>query len=58
MDPASGDLLYIAVVAGAEVVAAITRRRNRGSITPADAGRAVIEFTDDCAGYLRRSLRD
>ncbi len=47
MAPGSQNDLYIAVVAGAEVVAAIARRVRTGSIPKEQGLRAIAEFRDD-----------
>lgn len=40
-DPQSGNLLYVARITGAELIAAITRRQRRGAATLAAAAAAV-----------------
>ncbi len=46
-DPAAGNLLYVARITGAEVVAAITRRQRRGEITASDAAVTLAAFRRD-----------
>ena len=46
-DPATANESYLARIAGAEVVSAITRRRRRGQISPADAAVALSAFRRD-----------
>jgi len=49
---ASGNTLFIAQIAGAEVVAAITLRARRGTSTSSDAAAAITNFRRDFAlGY-------
>lgn len=43
-DPRAGNFIYIASVTSVEVVAAITRRKKAGSISPNDAALAISEF--------------
>lgn len=45
--PAAGHSRYIAQITGAEMVAAVTRRRNRGDLTPAEAATALTDIQDD-----------
>lgn len=40
-------MLYLAEIAGAELVSAIVRRQRRGATTPADAAAAVAAFRAD-----------
>ena len=50
--PSSGNALFIAQIAGAEVIAAITLRARRGSTSPDDAAAAITNFRFDFAqGY-------
>lgn len=52
-DPTVGKLLYVARIAGAEVVAAVTRRQRMGNITAADASVSLTAFGNDFPqGYL------
>ena len=52
-DPASGNLLYVARITGAEVVSAVTRRQRRSQITSPDAAVALLAFRRDFpSGYL------
>ena len=44
LDPAAGNLLYLARLTGVEFVAAITRRRRGGSISAADASLVLGQF--------------
>lgn len=53
--PASGNRIYIAVIAGAETIAAITRRLRRGEITASDAKAAMTKFRRDFAGRYSRT---
>lgn len=46
-NPATGNLLYVARITGAEVVSAVTRRQRRGQITPPDAAVALTAFRRD-----------
>lgn len=43
-DPAAGHQLFIALVAGAEIVAAIAKRQRAGSLAAADAQSAISVF--------------
>lgn len=45
--PQAGNLLYVARITGAEVIAAITRRQRRSQIAPADAAVALAAFRRD-----------
>lgn len=45
--PQAGNLLYVARITGAEVVAAVVRRQRRGQIAPADAAVALAAFRRD-----------
>jgi predicted nucleic acid-binding protein len=45
--PAAGNVLYTAVVSGAEVVAALVRRQRGGSLAANEASHAIAEFRDD-----------
>lgn len=42
-DPASGNILYVARITLVELVAAISRRRRNGDLTPADAAAALAD---------------
>jgi hypothetical protein len=46
-DPASGHETTIGRVTGAEVLAAIVRKRRQGAISTADADQAMMEFETD-----------
>ena len=48
-DPLAGNRLYIARIAGAEVVSAITRRHRAGAIAAKDAASALVDFRTDFA---------
>ena len=57
--PNSGNTIYIAQIAGVEVVAAITRQRRRGLLVPADAIAAIDAFRQDFqALYYRVALSE
>ena len=44
LDPVAGNVIVIARITAAELIAAVTRRERGGSITPADAVTARAEF--------------
>src|SRR5438093_13682940 len=46
-NPSADNLVLIAVVSGAEVVAAFARRQREGGLTAEQASRAIAEFRDD-----------
>lgn len=46
-DPVAGNRLYIARIAGVEVISAIARRRNTGAINANDAATAIADFRRD-----------
>jgi len=48
-DPLAGNRLYIARIAGVEVVSAITRRQRVGAIAANDAASALADFRTDFA---------
>lgn len=48
--PTARNAVHIAVVSGAEVVAAFVRRQRGGSLTPDQTSQAIAEFADDWAG--------
>jgi predicted nucleic acid-binding protein len=48
-DPASGNILYVARITLVELVAAISRRRKNGDLTPADAAAALSDVRADFA---------
>ena len=49
----SGNLLYVARITGAELIAAITRRQRRGATTATNATAAIVAFrTDFSRAYL------
>jgi predicted nucleic acid-binding protein len=48
-DPAAGNDLYLAAVAGVEVVSALVRRSRGGSLPAADAATALSQFRYDFA---------
>ena len=45
--PSSGNVIYIAQIAGVEVVAAITRQHRGGLLAAADAAAAIDAFRQD-----------
>ena len=51
-DPASRNRLYIARIAGVEVVSAVTRRQRAGAIDTNDAATALADFRQDFASQL------
>ena len=56
-DPAAGHSLYIARIAGAEVIAAPARRARTGSLAQSAAQRAMAAFRGDFSGaYLVSEL--
>jgi uncharacterized protein len=52
-DPASGNSLYVARITLVELVAAISRRRKNGDLTPADAAAALSDVRADFASDYR-----
>jgi uncharacterized protein len=52
-NPAQGEAIYVARIAGAEVVSAITRRGRSGDISQAAMARAIAEFRNDFAREYR-----
>jgi uncharacterized protein len=48
-DPTATNRLYIASIAGVEVVSAIVRRRSAGTVNTIDAARALADFHQDLA---------
>jgi len=52
-DPASGNSLYVARITLVELVAAISRRRKSGHLTPADAAAALSDVRADFASDYR-----
>lgn len=52
-DPAAGNRIYIARIAGAEVVSAIVRRGRAGSLSANGARTAVSDFRYDYANLYR-----
>jgi predicted nucleic acid-binding protein len=52
-DPAAGHFLYVARIIDVEMTAAVARRRRLGSISPAEAGRALAAFRQDFAQQYR-----
>lgn len=48
-DPTTGNRLYIALIAGVEVVSAIVRRQRAGAINASDASTALSDFRRDFA---------
>ena len=55
-DPATGNDLYAARIAGVEVVAAIVRRTRRGDLSPAHMRQAVAQFRREFATGLYRLI--
>ncbi len=53
LDPVSRNRLYIAQITGAEVVAALARKRRGLLISTADAAIALAQFRSDFASELR-----
>src|SRR5689334_13518887 len=47
LDPGAGNELHLSVLAGAEVISGIVRRRRAGSLDAATASAALNEFLDD-----------
>ncbi|MGA2439655.1 MAG: type II toxin-antitoxin system VapC family toxin [Tepidisphaeraceae bacterium] len=47
LDPAVGNVVHIAAVTGAEVIAALVRRQREGSLSANDTARAIAEFRED-----------
>lgn len=47
MAPAADHDRFVAQITGAEMIAAVTRRRNRGDLTPADASVALADIQAD-----------
>lgn len=52
-DPASGNSLYVARITLVELVAAVSRRRKSGHLTPADAAAALSDVRADFASDYR-----
>ena len=52
-DPAAGHFLFVARITDVEMTAAIARRRRLGSLSPAEAGRALAAFRQDFAQQYR-----
>lgn len=48
-DPVAGNSLYVARVTLVELVAAVSRRRNSGDLTPAEAAAAITDLRADFA---------
>lgn len=46
-DPAAGNIVYVARITLVELVAAISRRRKNGDLTPADADDALTDLRAD-----------
>jgi predicted nucleic acid-binding protein len=55
MDPAAGNLLHVARLTGVEVVSAIARRAQGGSLSAADATSALAHFRADFRSRVYRS---
>jgi hypothetical protein len=53
LDPTAGNAIYIARIAGAEGVSAITRRGRRGNLTASDAASALAQFRHEFANVYR-----
>ncbi len=51
--PASGHFLYVARIADVEVTAALARRRQQASLSPAEAAAALSQFRRDLARDYR-----
>jgi uncharacterized protein len=51
--PASGHFLYVARIADVEVAAALARRRQQGSLSPAKATAGLSQFRQDLAQDYR-----
>ncbi len=51
--PASGHFLYVARIADVEVAAALARRRQQASLSPAEAAAALSQFRQDLAQDYR-----
>lgn len=49
VDPTAGNDIYIARIAGVEVVSAVTRRQRSGSISAVDAAIILTDFRSDFA---------
>jgi predicted nucleic acid-binding protein len=52
-NPANAHFLFVARITDVETTAAIARRRRLGSLTPAQAGRALAAFRQDIAQQYR-----
>lgn len=52
-DPAAGNSLYVARITLVELVAAISRRRKNGHLTPADAAAVLSDVRADFASDYR-----
>jgi uncharacterized protein len=52
-DQTAGHFLFVARIIDVEMTAAIARRRRLGSVTPAEAGQALIAFRQDFAQQYR-----
>jgi uncharacterized protein len=52
-DPAAGHFLFVARITDVEMTAALARRLRLGSLTPAEAGRALAAFRQDFAQEYR-----
>ena len=52
-DPAAGNRIHVARIAGAEVTAAIMRKVRNGEVTAADAIRIVADFRHDFANQYQ-----
>ena len=52
-DPAAGHFLFVARITDVEMTAAIARRRRLGSLSPAEATRALTAFRQDFARQYR-----
>jgi len=53
LDPAARNRIYVARIAGVEVVSALTRKRRGTHISAADAAAAITRFRQDFANRFR-----
>jgi predicted nucleic acid-binding protein len=53
LDPVANHQIHVSLLAGAEVVAAITRRKREGSLGESDSVAAIREFRDDFESLFR-----
>ena len=54
VDPAQGNSIHVAWITGVEVISALVRREQNGSISPADGVRMRADFRHDFANDFRK----